>query len=107
MNRSPSDEVLLNNSLQHFRSGGVIPHPFRVHHRDRSILANAQAVRLRPVDNVLSLDQPEFGEAAFEIRPRRFNNLGRSALRRGLVGTKKDVPIDAADPEAGGLLLKG
>ena len=98
--------MLLNDPLQNLRCGRVIPHAVRIYHCDRSILANAQAIRFRPVDDSLALNQPELGEAAFEIFPCRYADLARRTLRRGLIGTKKDVALDAPDPEARGFLIE-
>src|SRR6266403_5801892 len=48
-----SDQMLLDDALQHLRRAGVIPHGFGVHDRDGSVDADAQAIRFAAINHWL------------------------------------------------------
>ncbi len=97
LDRPSTNQVLLNNSLQNLRGRRVVPHAIRVHHSDGSILADAQAVGLRAVDDLLARGEAEIDEPPLEILPGGNVDLMRSALWLRLLRAQKNVAPDAAD----------
>ncbi len=89
--------MLLNDSLENLRSGRVVPHAIRVHDCDWSILADAQAVGLGAVNDVVARGEAELAEPPLEILPGGNVDLMRSALWLGLFRTQENVAPDAAD----------
>src|SRR5258708_1038383 len=87
---SAAHEVLLDDSLEDRRIAAAIPCPFRVDDRDRSALANAQAVGFRSQDAAL-VGQPELPQPLLQKIPRRNTRRLVTALRRSLVGAQEDV----------------
>ena len=66
--RNTTDQVLLNDPLQHVGRAGPVPDAIRVNDRYRSLLADLQAVGLGPIDAALS-NELEFNQPAFQIFP--------------------------------------
>ena len=93
--------MLVDDPPEHRRIASAIPRAFRVHHRDRTSLADAKAVGFRPQD-AASLGQPQFFEALFEKIPRRDGALAIAALRIGLIGAEKNVTAGGGDAHRGG-----
>ena len=91
--------MLLNNPLEGFGGGRVVPDPFRIDHRDRSLTTDTQAIRLRPVRAGLGLDQAQFLEPSLQVVPGSVRLVLRRALGLGLIGAEKDVAADPADLE--------
>ena len=87
LNRTPADQMLLNDPLQNLGSRGVIPNAFRIDDGNGSTLADAEAVRFRAIGDVLALGEAQLAQAALQIIPCRHVNLVRSALRIRLFGT--------------------
>jgi hypothetical protein len=83
--------MFLNNAFQDLRRGGVIPRAFGIDHRDRALLADAQAIGLRAINAVLALRDPQFFEPAFEVLPGGDGFFLRRALRLGLIGAEENM----------------
>ena len=62
-------EVLLNNPLQHGRSAGVVPNPFRIHDGNGALLADPQAIRFGAIHAVVRLRQAQFLQTLLEVVP--------------------------------------
>jgi hypothetical protein len=62
--------MLLNDALENLRRASTIPDAVRIDHRYRSLLANAQTIRLGAVNATLA-HQTEFIQAFFQIAPGR------------------------------------
>ena len=93
--------MLVDDPPEHRRIASAIPRAFRIHHRDRTSLADAKAVGFRSQD-APRLRQPQFLEALLEKIPRRDGALTLAALRIGLIGAEKNVPAGGGDAHRGG-----
>jgi len=60
LNGFASDEMFLNDALQHVRSDGVIPGTIRIHHSDGTLFADSQAVCFGSVNAVLAFIEIQF-----------------------------------------------
>ena len=78
-----TDQVLLNDALEDFGRGGVVPDSIRVNDGDGSLFADTEAVGLGAEDAV---EDAEFGETALEIVPGLDSSFKRAALGFGLLG---------------------
>jgi len=87
----PADQVFVDDALEHGRVTLAVPGALRVDHRDRSSLADAEAVGLGPQDSAL-FRQAEFLQAAFQIVPRGKAAILVAALRHRLIGAQKNMP---------------
>jgi hypothetical protein len=96
---APSDEVFLDNSLQRLRPGRVIPSALRIDYRDGTPIADAQAIGARAIDPV---EQSELSQPPLQVSPRLQTLLAGAALRFGLVGAEKNVPLYAREIQLGG-----
>ena len=94
-----ADQVLLNDALQHFGRGGVIPDAFGIDHRNRAAFADAQAVGFGAVDAV---EQSQFGQPALEVVPGLDAAFLRAALGLGLLGAQEDMPLNRRNTQSGG-----
>ena len=93
------DEMLLDDSLQGFGGGGVVPDAFGIDQGDGALLADAEAVGLGAIDAV---EEAEFGQAALEIVPGFKAGFFGAALGIGLVAAKENVAADSGDASSGG-----
>jgi hypothetical protein len=98
--RVAADEVLLDDSLDCRRIAFAVPRALGVHDGDRSALADAQAVGLRPEDTAL-FRQTQLQQAALEVIPGGKPPLLIATLRLGLVTTKEDMTPGDSDADAG------
>src|SRR6202022_9140 len=91
-------QVLLNDSLEHGRVARAIPGAFRVDHRNRTPLADAEAVRLCPKD-AARVGQAQFLQPPLQVFPGGQRPLAIAAFRRGLIAAEKNVParVEHAD----------
>lgn len=81
----------------------MIPNAFRINDGDRSVQADAQAVRLGAVNfRVGAGGESELLEAAFEKFPGRQPGIFGAAFGFGLVRAEEDVALDFLDAEGGG-----
>jgi hypothetical protein len=94
--------VLLDDALEDRRIAVRIPGAFRVDHRDRPGLTDAQAVRPRPQDAAF-VRQPEFGEPLLEVIPRDDRSLAVAALGLGLIAAQQDVAPRHGNADALGI----
>src|SRR5579872_373713 len=88
-----ADQVLLNNPLDYRRRTGMIPDAIRIDDRDRPLLTDAEAIRLGPVNAILALREPRFGQALLQMVPGGAALLAGRALRLRLVGAEEDVAL--------------
>jgi hypothetical protein len=103
---SSSDEVVLNNALEIFRSGGVIPNGLGVDDDDGTPEADAEAVGLAAMDHRFRGAESEFLEAAFEELPGG-HAIGRvTAFRFGRGGAEEDVALVVCEIEGFGDRVK-
>ncbi len=93
-----SDEVLRDDSFEHFGSAGVIPDAFRVNDGNGATEADAEAVGFRPENG--GGVEVERGEAGFEEIPGDEAGVAVAALGLGLIGAEEDVAGSIG--EAGG-----
>src|SRR5262245_46554759 len=105
-NDPPSDQMLLDDLLQHRRIAGPVPRAFRIHDRDRSAFADSKAVGLGAQDAAL-VGESELLEPAFQEIPGGQAPLLLAALRRRLIAAEKDVTAGDRDAyRSGDLLLR-
>src|SRR5262245_37834660 len=97
----PADEVFLDDPLEQRRIASRVPGAFGVDDRDRTALADAEAVGLCAQDASL-LREAELLQAAFEKLPRREAALFLAALRVRLVAAEQHVPSRDADTDGAG-----
>src|SRR5262249_4661376 len=88
---APGNQMLLDDPLEHGRIAARVPRALRIDDGNRTAFADAQTVGLGPKDAAL-LGEPELLQSALEKLPRREAAILLTALRRGLVAAKKDVP---------------
>lgn len=96
-----TDEMFLNDALEHRRIARAIPGTFRVHDRDRPALTDAQAVRLRTQDAAL-LGELELFEPTPEELPGRETTLFLAAFRLRLIAAEKEMTPCDRDADACG-----
>ncbi len=87
-----TNEVFLNDALEHFWRARVIPDTFRVDHRDRAFYAHAQAVRARSKHNSF-VCKMKLSETVFEKVPRLVATLPIAAFWLSLVAAQEDVTL--------------
>jgi hypothetical protein len=93
-----ADQVFLDDALQHFWCGGVIPDAFGVDDGDGPAFADTEAVGLGAIHVV---EESQFSQAAFQVVPGFDAHLSRAALRIGLLGTQEDMVLNGGDAQAG------
>src|SRR6266511_787716 len=102
----PTDQVLLNDPLQHLGRAGVVPDALGVDDRDRAMHADAQAVGLGTIDAAVRERESQLLEALLEIVPRLDARLFGGALWLCLVAAQKDMARVVADHVLRDLVLK-
>jgi hypothetical protein len=98
----PSDEVVLNNALEVFRGGGVIPNGFGVDYDDRALDTDSEAVGLAAMDHRFSGTEPEFLESAFEELPGGHAIDRITAFRFGRGGAQEDMSLVVLEIKSAG-----
>jgi len=96
--------VLLQNALEDFRRGRVVPDAIGIHDRDGSMLADAEAVGLGSVDAAVRAGQLSLGESLLEVIPGRACDFGRSTFGLGLLRAEENMPLNFADTKVAGNL---
>src|SRR5215470_3279417 len=91
--------MLLDDPLEDRWIARRIPRAFGVDDRDRTALADAQAVGLRPQDASL-FRQAELLQPALQEIPRRQAAILLAALRVGLIAAEKNVAPRDRDADA-------
>jgi hypothetical protein len=86
-----SDQVFLDDFLEHFFIRRVIPDAVRIDNGDRARLAHLQAVSLRAVHAILACGEFELAEPFLKIVPSFQAFFTVAALRLSLIRTEKDV----------------
>lgn len=89
--------MFLDDPLQNGWCYRVVPGTLRIHHRDRSLLANAEAIRFRPVYTFIRPRQTQLFQTALEVVPRSESFFFRSAHGFRLVRAQEDVAPDVFD----------
>jgi hypothetical protein len=89
-NWPPADEMFLNDAFEHRRITVAVPSPFRVHDRNRTTLADAEAVGFGAKD-AAPLRELQLFEATLQKIPRRDAPLLVAAFGFGLIAAKKNV----------------
>jgi hypothetical protein len=98
--------MFLDNPLEDCRRRRVIPRAFRVNNGDGPLFADAQAIRLSAIDDMIARHEPQLRQPALQIFPRFQAGFFRRALGLGLIAAQKNVAADVADPQAFGDLHK-
>jgi hypothetical protein len=98
LHQTAPNEVFLNDPLQHRRIAVMVPRAFGVHDGDRPTLANAKAIRLRPIDAPV-LGETELFEATLQVIPRFQGARLVTTLGFCLVTTEEDVPANGRDTQ--------
>jgi hypothetical protein len=98
LHRRPADQVLLDDSLEHFLGAAVIPDLVGPDDRDGPCRTNLQAIGLGPLHAARS-SEAELLEPSLEVFPRTLTDLAPAALALFGHAAKEDVPLDrlAAD----------
>ncbi len=96
----PTDQVLLNDPLEHRRITCSIPSPFRIHDPHWPTLTDPETVGLSAQHTPL-LGQPELTQTPLQIHPSDKPALPGTALRLGLVTAQEDVPPRDRHPDRG------
>lgn len=94
-----ANQMFLNDALHRLRSHMAVPDALGVDERDRSALADAEAIGARTVDLI---EQPEFIEPPLEIVPSFDALFARAALRLGLIGAQKNMTANRTQLQIGG-----
>ena len=88
--RATTEQVLLDDPLEHRGIAAAIPRALRVDDGDRPTLAHAEAVHLRPEDTT-ALGQTELLEPALQVVPSNQPTRLLATLGVGLITTEQDV----------------
>ena len=88
---SPSNEVLLDDFLEHWRIALGVPGTLGIDHCDRSATANPQAVYFTAEHTTL-LAEIQFFQPSLEIIPCLKRSLSPTADRLSLIATEQNVP---------------
>ena len=96
--RVPSDQMLLDDSLENRWVALSIPGTFRIHHGDRSTLAYSETVRFGP-ENTATIREPELLEPSLQVCPGHQSSVLVTALGLSLVAAEKDVTLRHIDAE--------
>ena len=84
------DQMFLNDAFEHRRITVAVPRSFRVHDRNRTTLADAEAVGFGAKD-AAPLRELQLFEATLQKIPRRDATLLIAAFGFGLIAAKKNV----------------
>jgi hypothetical protein len=93
-----TEEMLLDDSLEHRRITLSVPRAFWIDDGDRSAVTDAQAVHLA-AKHAAVLRQPELAESPFEELPGSEATGFLAAFRVGLVATEKNMPARDTDAD--------
>ena len=85
-----ANQMLLNDAFKHRRIAGSIPRAFRIDDRDRTALADPQAIGFRAQDSAV-FRQSQFLQPVFEISPCFEAARLVAALRRRLIGAQENM----------------
>jgi len=88
----------MDDALEHLRCTAPVPDAVRIDHGDRTGVADAKAVRLRPHDLSRGYEA-KFREPALQVVPRLEGPASAAALRLRLVRTEEDVPLHVRDTD--------
>lgn len=102
LNHAPADQMLPDNALETVRCDAAIPDALRINDGDGSLLANAQAVRLRTEDTIAAAVGAKLRQPPFQIIPGFETRLARRALRLRLVCAQEDMAACRTKLELGG-----
>jgi hypothetical protein len=94
-----SDEVVLNNALEVFRGGGMVPYRFGVDDHDGALDADAEAVGFATMNHRFCGAESKFLEAAFEKLPGGHAIDRITTFRFGRGGAEEDVALVVCEIE--------
>ena len=94
------DQMLLNNPFEHGRIALAVPGAFRVHDRNRTTLADAEAVGFGAKDAAL-LGELQLFETPLQKRPCGEAALLLAALGFGLIAAEKNMAPRDGHTDAG------
>lgn len=93
-----ADQMLLNNALEHFWGGAVVPHSVRVNDDNRPLLADPQTVSFGAKNTARALGggrvKLEFLKPFFKIVPSGDTFGFVAALGFGLICTYKNMSLN-------------
>ena len=96
--------MLGDDPLEHRRIALPVPRTFRIDNRDRTTLADAQAIGLG-AQNAALFGELQFLQAALEELPGHKAALFVAALGRRLIAAQEDVSPRSRNTDAGGDLF--
>ena len=98
-NDAPGNQVFLNNPFEHRRIALAVPGAFRVHDRNRTALADAEAVGFRAKDAAL-FGELQLFETTLQKTPCGQAPVLVAAFGFGLIAAKKNVAAGDRDANA-------
>jgi len=102
LNRNASDEMFLDDALQHVWSDGVIPGSIRIHDRDGALFANSQTVGLGAVNTVFALIEIQFLKSLLQVIPRFKTDFAGGTFRLCRIGAEKYMAADLSNAKVCG-----
>src|SRR5213593_1891779 len=93
------DEMFLNDALEHCGSHRVIPRALWINHRNRSLVTDAKAIRLRTINGVFRSRESQFLQSLFQVIPRSEAFFFRGAFRLRLIRAQENVTVDLFNPQ--------
>ena len=94
----PSDEVFLDDAFRVFGCHGSVPCALGIHHADRAVRADAEALALRAVARTVGAGDVEILHPPFQVLPR-----GVASFEIDAIGTQahEEVALQLADAKRG------
>ncbi len=84
----------------------MIPRPFRIHHSDWPLFANAQAVGFGPVNTRFLRRNIQFRQPFFQVIPAFNGFFFAAAFWLSLISAQEYVPLNIADSQIPGYLFQ-
>jgi hypothetical protein len=88
-----------NNTFEDFGRDGVIPGSLGIDDRDRTLVADPQTVRFRPVNGIIRPGKPQLFQSSFQVIPGCHSFFLWRTFGFRLVGAQEDMTSDFSDPE--------
>ena len=103
-----ADEMFLDDPLGILRRDVLIPRPLRIHHRDRTGGADAQAVAVRAVARAGFTDQVQFLHSPFDVLPGLLTDGRVDAVRAAQMNRwRVGLPMPSRRAISGGGMWSG
>jgi hypothetical protein len=93
------DNVLLEDSFQHFRGTRVVPNPFRIHHRDWAESTDTKTPDPGSINRGIVFNKPKLDETTLKILPRYKPHLSGATFRFFLLGAQKNMALKLIEPQ--------